>query len=177
MEPIVIAFIAGLLTGVVGLMLWNKLSSGSVSAKHVKHEYDEYQAKVEAHFEATSKKFQNMTEQYQDLYQHLSVGATSLCRPDSLAAALVDDSDPQKPPKLESKEITPENSVPQKEVEPASNQSQPSTAVDAEKEDKHSDEKSEKDETAELNELELESKDTTSTEADNANDSSKVKLD
>ena len=43
-----------------------------------------------------------MTEQYQDLYKHLSVGATSLCRPDSVAAALADESEPQV--KLEKKE-------------------------------------------------------------------------
>jgi len=35
-----------------------------------------------------------MTEQYQDLYKHLSVGATSLCRSDSAAAALADQRSP-----------------------------------------------------------------------------------
>ena len=36
-----------------------------------------------------------MTEQYQDLYKHLSVGAASLCRPDSVAAVLADESKAQ----------------------------------------------------------------------------------
>ncbi len=83
-------FIFGFVAGLASILLFNKLRSGSVSANGVKQEYDEYKNQVEAHFEETSKKFQEMTEQYQDLYQHLAVGATSLCRPDSVAASLAD---------------------------------------------------------------------------------------
>ena len=85
-------FIGGLISGVLLMLLINKLGSGSASASGVKQEYDDYQEKVETHFEETSKKFQEMTAQYQDLYKHLSVGATSLCRPDSVAATLADQS-------------------------------------------------------------------------------------
>lgn len=88
----ILVFFAGLVCGVLLLLLWNKLSSGSASPSSVKQDYEDYQNKVEEHFEATSKKFQDMTEQYQDLYKHLSVGATSLCRPDSVAAGLADES-------------------------------------------------------------------------------------
>lgn len=91
-------FAIGLIVGVVAMLVVNKIKSGSASPAGVKQEFEEYKNEVEAHFEATSKKFQNMTEQYQDLYQHLSVGATSLCRPDSVAAALVDGSDPSSKP-------------------------------------------------------------------------------
>ena len=98
---LIIVFVVGLGCGALIMLLWNKLSSGSASPAGMKQEYQEYQEKVESHFEETSKKFQDMTEQYQDLYKHLSVGATSLCRPDSVAATLADES--QATVKLESK--------------------------------------------------------------------------
>ena len=97
MEPyllqMALIFIAGLVVGIIIMLLVNKLKSGNISPASVKREYQDYQDRVEEHFEATSKKFQDMTEQYQDLYKHLSVGATSLCRPDSVAAALADNSE------------------------------------------------------------------------------------
>ncbi len=99
---LIVIFVVGLVCGALIMLLWNKLSSGSASPAGLKQEYQDYQDKVEAHFEETSKKFQDMTEQYQDLYKHLSVGATSLCRPDSVAAALADESQSQV--KLENKE-------------------------------------------------------------------------
>jgi uncharacterized membrane-anchored protein YhcB (DUF1043 family) len=83
-------FIGGLVCGVIIMLAFNKLSSGTASPKGLKQEYDDYQVKVETHFEETSKKFQDMTQQYQDLYKHLSVGATTLCRPESVAATLAD---------------------------------------------------------------------------------------
>lgn len=95
-------FGVGVLVGILAMLLFNKVRSGSASAAGLKQDYDAYKSQVEEHFEETSKKFQTMTEQYQDLYQHLSVGATSLCRPDSVAAALVDSSDPAKPAQIES---------------------------------------------------------------------------
>jgi len=106
MDPIILQsigiFFAGFVAGIIVFLLFNKLRSGSASAMGVKNEYDEYKGQVEAHFEETSKKFKEMTEQYQDLYQHLAVGATSLCRPESAAASLVGAS--QDAPKLEKQE-------------------------------------------------------------------------
>ena len=88
------AFIVGLICGVVGMLLLNKVRSGSVSAGKVKKEKDDYQQQVEAHFEQTSKKFESLSSQYQDLYQHLSVGATTLCRPENIGIGLSDQRDP-----------------------------------------------------------------------------------
>ena len=97
MEPyllqILVAFLAGLVVGVIIMLLVNKVRSGTMSPSTIKKEYQDYQSQVEEHFEETSKKFKDMTEQYQDLYKHLSVGATSLCRPDSVAASLADASE------------------------------------------------------------------------------------
>ncbi|GHA11318.1 hypothetical protein GCM10008090_21350 [Arenicella chitinivorans] len=94
MEPellhFTLVFLLGAAVGIVIMLLVNKLRSGSAAPRNVQQEFDSYQAEVEHHFEETSKKFKNMTEQYQELYQHLSIGATSLCRPDSVAAALAD---------------------------------------------------------------------------------------
>lgn len=107
-ESEVIYLLTGLLAGaILGILLtlgFNKLRAGRVSAAGVRKEMDEYQAQVEAHFEETSKKFKSMSEQYKDLYQHLSVGATTLCRPDNVAAGLTDQSDPlQSALKIEAK--------------------------------------------------------------------------
>lgn len=89
--------VGGVIIGILATLAYNKLRSGSASPATVKKEMDDYQAKVEAHFDETSKKFKSMAEQYKDLYQHLSVGATSLCRPENIAAELADQSDPLKP--------------------------------------------------------------------------------
>lgn len=107
-ESEVIYLLVGLVSGaILGVLLtlgFNKVRGGRVSAAGVRKEMDEYQAQVEAHFEETSKKFKSMAEQYKDLYQHMSVGATSLCRPDNIAAGLTDQSDPlQSAHKLEAK--------------------------------------------------------------------------
>lgn len=98
MEPyllqLFLVFILGLTVGIIIMLLVNKLRSGAMSPSTIKEEYQDYQEKVEEHFEETSKKFKDMTDQYQDLYKHLSVGATTLCRADSVAANLVDNSEP-----------------------------------------------------------------------------------
>ncbi len=90
--PSLILFFSGTVFGVLLILAFNKLKTGSVSANSVKKEKEAYQAEVENHFEETSKKFKMMAEQYQDLYQHLSVGATTLCRPDKMVTGLQDQS-------------------------------------------------------------------------------------
>ncbi len=103
---IFVAFGVGLLVGVLAMLVFNKLKSGSASPASIKQDFDDYKNDVEAHFEETSKKFKNMTDQYQDLYAHLSVGATSLCRPDS-AAATLGEGDIAAPKQIESQAETP----------------------------------------------------------------------
>ena len=95
-------FSSGLIVGVALTLAYNKFRSGSASPASVKKEFDDYQQKVEAHFDETSDKFRAMAEQYKDLYQHLSVGATSLCRPEHISPALKDGTNPlQSLPKQE----------------------------------------------------------------------------
>ena len=90
-------FAGGVLVGVLATLFFNKIRGGKVSAGAIKRDFDDYQTKVEEHFDETSEKFKAMAEQYKDLYQHLSVGATSLCRPDHVVAGLSDQSDPLQP--------------------------------------------------------------------------------
>lgn len=91
-----IVFFAGLIVGVISILVFNKLRTGNIPPNAIKKEKDDYQAKVEAHFDETAKKFKNMTAQYQELYQHLSVGATNLCRPEKITAGLIDQANPLK---------------------------------------------------------------------------------
>ena len=86
--PAIILFLSGVIVGVLACLAFNKLKTGSMSANTLKKEKDQYQSDVEAHFDETSKKFKAMATQYQDLYQHLSVGATTLCRPENVAPGL-----------------------------------------------------------------------------------------
>ncbi len=92
--PLLLIFTGGVFSGIVLTLLFNKLRSGSASPETVKRELEEYQKQVESHFDETSDKFKAMAEQYKDLYQHLSVGATTLCRPEHVVAGLTDESDP-----------------------------------------------------------------------------------
>ena len=76
--PLIISFAIGLVVGISLVLIFNKARSGSISPVKLKQEMQDYQQKVEEHFETTSAKFKNMTMQYQDLYQHLATGATNL---------------------------------------------------------------------------------------------------
>lgn len=80
----------GILLGLIASMAYNKLKTGSTSANQIKQQQAKYQADVEAHFEETSRRFKAMTEQYQEFYQHLSKGATDLCRPEFQSKLLLD---------------------------------------------------------------------------------------
>jgi len=90
----IIIFIIGLIFGVILTLLTNKMRSGSASPASVKREMEDYQDKVEAHLDESSKKFKQMADQYSDLYKHLSIGATTLCRPENISPGLMADQNP-----------------------------------------------------------------------------------
>ncbi|MFT4629183.1 MAG: uncharacterized membrane-anchored protein YhcB (DUF1043 family) [Arenicella sp.] len=92
--PAILFFSAGTIAGISVTLLFNKMRTGSASAGKIKQEMEDYQGEVEAHFEETTKKFKDMAAQYQDLYRHLSVGATTLCRSGNVIAGLSDQRDP-----------------------------------------------------------------------------------
>ena len=101
-ESLIIFFIV-LIVGVILTFLLNKMISGNASPVTLKKEMEEYQSKVDTHFVETSKKFKQMTDQYQDLYQHLAAGATTLCSPGADAAKLVEDLSSLSKPAIEQK--------------------------------------------------------------------------
>ncbi len=81
MEPIINAlptFLAGVLVGIVGMAIFNKLRGGSANPATTKDAFDQYKADVAEHFTETGRKFQSMATQYQELYEHLAVGAHTL---------------------------------------------------------------------------------------------------
>ena len=78
----------GIVVGIVANLLFNKARTGSTSPAAMKKQMADYQTQVETHFVQTSQKFQDLTEQYQELYQHLAQGATTLCRPNHTAIGL-----------------------------------------------------------------------------------------
>lgn len=90
----IIVFFGGLILGVILTLLINKVKSGSASPGAIKKEMEDYQDKVEAHFDESSKKFKQMADQYSDLYKHLSIGATTLCRPENISPGLMADQNP-----------------------------------------------------------------------------------
>lgn len=86
-------FFIGLVVGILLMAILNKVRSGAANPATAKKEFEAYQEQVEAHFEETSRKFHAMTNQYQDLYEHLAVGAVSLCRTEN-AVKLLDATEP-----------------------------------------------------------------------------------
>ncbi len=91
---LIIVFVVGLIVGMLLTLLTNKVRSGSASPAAVKKEMEEYQDKVEAHFDESSVKFKQLADQYSDLYKHLSIGATTLCRPENISPGLIADNNP-----------------------------------------------------------------------------------
>jgi uncharacterized membrane-anchored protein YhcB (DUF1043 family) len=100
---VLIGVAVGLVLGVLFTTVRDRFQSKGVSREQLQAEFDDYKEQVEAHFSATSKKFHAVTEQYKELYEHLSVGATSLVdSPDarpmfgkSNMDALLDESTPE----------------------------------------------------------------------------------
>lgn len=80
---IVVAVIVG---GAVGFLLSYLLGVRDRHAAkledelaHLKADFSDYRGKVDAHFVETSELFQDMTERYRAVYEHLATGARSLC--------------------------------------------------------------------------------------------------
>lgn len=72
------AFLLGLVLGVVAMAIFNKLRGGAANPATTKDAFDQYKVDVAEHFTETGKKFQSMASHYQDLYEHLAVGAHTL---------------------------------------------------------------------------------------------------
>lgn len=65
-----------------------KVKALEASMAEKEQQHDAYREQVAGHFADTAKKFNNMTDQYRDLYDHLSDGAQSLCERRSIPREL-----------------------------------------------------------------------------------------
>jgi len=80
---VIVALIVG---GAVGFLLSYLLGVRDKHAAkledeltHLKADFNDYRGRVDAHFVETSELFQDMTERYRAVYEHLATGARSLC--------------------------------------------------------------------------------------------------
>ncbi len=83
MQEIILAFLAGLLLGMVPAIFTLRENR---RAKQLQRELDElksthtaYREEVKQHFTQTSDLFQELTTNYRNVYEHLAKGAHSLC--------------------------------------------------------------------------------------------------
>jgi uncharacterized membrane-anchored protein YhcB (DUF1043 family) len=71
-------FLVGFVVGIIVMAIFNKIRGGAANPATTKDAFDQYKADVAEHFTETGKKFQSMASHYQDLYEHLAVGAHTL---------------------------------------------------------------------------------------------------
>ncbi len=83
-----IGLAAGCLLGGVIVYLTQKTRGGGKTARQVQSEFADYREQVQTHFDKTSDLFRGMTQQYRDLYTHLSSGAQTLCETTPTGGAL-----------------------------------------------------------------------------------------
>ena len=127
----IIVFTGGLIVGVILTLLINKIRSGSASPTAIKREMEDYQGKVEEHFDESSKKFKQITDQYADLYKHLSVGATTLCRPEKISPGLMSDQNPLLEKIDSEKQTDTQETLESNPTEPAETKTNPDAETDA----------------------------------------------
>ncbi len=112
-------FLVGVLVGIVGMAIFNKLRGGSANPATTKDAFDQYKADVAEHFTETGKKFQSMATQYQELYEHLAVGAHTLLDNETADRMLA----PPKKPTVNAKAGEQGGSANSKKGEPAADSS------------------------------------------------------
>lgn len=84
---VILIGLVGVVLGFILSVLVNKYKTqgSSEKLKALEKEYKDYRQKVDAHFVNTGVLFKGLTEQYRDVYQHISTGANSLCSDEAKA--------------------------------------------------------------------------------------------
>ena len=78
---IVLSFVIGLVAGLlIGFVSW-KRNKGSEHYQKLEQEFADYKKNVNSHFDQSSTLFKGITEQYVELYNHISRGSVDLCDP------------------------------------------------------------------------------------------------
>ena len=101
--------------------LTGALDDARAEADGARDELDRYRGSVADHFAETSEKLRDLTLQYRSVYDHLAAGANSLC-PEGfqlLEEGLAADALPQSagPEELETDELLPSDSEPEREAD------------------------------------------------------------
>jgi hypothetical protein len=79
---------AGVLIGILLMRLVGQYGGRKKELSQLRGEFDDYRGKVKEHFETTSELFQDMTEKYRDVYNHLAAGANDFGTGDDAPARL-----------------------------------------------------------------------------------------
>lgn len=84
---VILIGLVGMVLGFILSVLVNKYKTqgSSEKLKELEKEYKDYRQKVDAHFVNTGVLFKGLTEQYRDVYQHISTGANTLCSDEAKA--------------------------------------------------------------------------------------------
>lgn len=87
----ILGFVLG---AVIGAAVYRQLRSDTVKIKQLeeklqglRHEHEDYQQKVHAHFNTSATLFHSLTDSYREVYKHLATSAQSLC-PDHISGQL-----------------------------------------------------------------------------------------
>jgi len=78
----------GMLAGYAMASIRARLDIGGRTPAELKQDFDQYQSKVDRHFETTNELLERMTAQYREVYAHMAASARELC---SAPDARIDD--------------------------------------------------------------------------------------
>jgi len=151
----VVALAVGFFAGKMLSPGQQKITELESSLAEKERENQEYREQVAVHFSSTAQKFSSMTNQYRELYEHISTGAQDLCErrtmPRELATSHVDIlavESPNKSPELTAKK-------PEVNSEPSLvDVSKPGLSVITETNQKILEESKQEDQTADIIDLE-----------------------
>ncbi len=96
-----LTLVGGIIIGVILARVLQRTSPGKTQDQldELQERFDSYQSEVVTHFNTTASLVKKLTQNYQDVQQHLSVGAERLALDEvtreRLLASLVDDSKPR----------------------------------------------------------------------------------
>jgi len=83
---ILIGFVSAVLGFILSVLVNKYKAQGSnEKLRELEKEYKDYRQQVDAHFINTGVLFKGLTEQYRDVYQHISTGANTLCSEEAKA--------------------------------------------------------------------------------------------
>ena len=87
-------FIGFVIGALVGAAIYKQLRSDTVKIRQLeeklqtlRHEHEDYQQRVHAHFNTSADLIHKLTDSYRDVYKHLAISAQTLC-PENISSQL-----------------------------------------------------------------------------------------